>query len=235
MDNQSPISVPRLDAADSSTSFIPNRAYAKIWRAVGIFALVIGGLLGLAPLNALLSEVWARAHWSRASGQLAAFVQKWADENRSPGGNPSISTIRTVYWVEYEVDFRPSNGCRTGASFSPDASVPFPCTAWLHTIPSRSPAPAREWASRHRPGSAAQVLYEQNGPGVKLAGESLFDVVPWNKALASMVILAFGVVAFAAAQRRLRELAYLPKGEDLPAPASPSDSKPDDLIDTKLS
>jgi hypothetical protein len=140
-----------------------------------------------------------------------------------------------VYWVEYEVDFRPSNGCRTGASFSPDASVPFPCVVWLHTIPSRSLAPVREWAARHRQGSAVEVLYEPNGPGVKLAGESLLDVVPWTKAFASVVILVFGIVAFAAAQRRLGELAYLPDGKDLPASASSSESKPDDFIDLKLS
>jgi hypothetical protein len=52
-------------------------------------------LLALAPINALFSEMWASAHWSRSDGQLAAVVQKWADENRSPGGSPSISAIRT--------------------------------------------------------------------------------------------------------------------------------------------
>ena len=224
-----------LDAAGSNPSFIPNRAYAKIWRAVAIFALLLGALAGLEPLNALFSEIWARHNWSRADGQLAAVEEKWADENRSPGGSPSISAIRTMYWVEFEVHFRPSNGCRTGYSFAPSVAVPFPCIARLHTIPNRSPAPAREWASRHLRGAAVQVLYDPNGTGVKLAGESLLDVVPWSKAFASAVFLALGVIAFAAAQRRLRELAYLPMGEDLPAPSSSSDTKPDDLIDLKLS
>ena len=83
MDSQNPLSPPQFDSgATSSSSFIPNRAYAKIWRSAGVFALVIGTLLGLVPLNALFSEIFARVRWSNAEGQLAAVVEKWADENR---------------------------------------------------------------------------------------------------------------------------------------------------------
>jgi hypothetical protein len=226
-----------LPPSDDSTilaNFMPNRAHRRIWRTVAVFCFLIGALMSLDALRILSSELDARLRWSRANARVAVAEQKSADENHAPGGSPGLS-IHTVYWVEFEVDFNPANGCRTGISASPSTPTEFPCTARIRTLLSGSPANAYYWVRHHPQGGPAQVLYDPKGPGVRFADESLVDLLPWSKILASLVILVFSLVVFSAAQRRLRDLAYLPADQDLPAPPSSRDPKPDDLIDLKLS
>lgn len=157
-----------------------------------------------------------------------------AAENRSPGGNPSLSAFRTVYWAEFEVAFNPPDGCRTSTVSAADSAMPFHCFAEVRTIPRRSPNNAYQWVRHYGPGSAVRLMYDSKGPGVKLADQSLLYALPWNSILAALAMVVFGLLALSAAQRRLRELAYLPKDQDLPAPPSSEGPRPHDLIDLKL-
>jgi hypothetical protein len=226
---------PSPDDASLASKLIPNRAYARIWRGLAIFFLIIAAWASANPLGALFSELHARLRWSRVEGQVSSAVLKSAAENRSPGGNPSISAFRTVYWVEFEVAFNSPAGCRTGIESAPASAMAFHCFAEIRTIPSRSPTKSYDWVRNHGQGSPVQLLYDSRGPGVKLADQSLFDALPWNKLIGALAMVAFGFAALTAAQRRLRELAYLPKDQDLPAPPSSQEPRPDDLIDLKLS
>jgi hypothetical protein len=110
----------------------------------------------------------------------------------------------------------------------------FHCFAEVRTIPHRSPDNAYDWVRNHGQGSAVHLLYDPKGSGVKLADRSIFDAQPWNSSIGALAMVAFGLLALSAVQRRLYELAYLPKDQDLPAPSSSEGSRPDDLIDLKL-
>jgi hypothetical protein len=214
---------------------MPNRAYTRIWRAVGAVAIVIGALSFINPLWALFSELHARHNWSHSKAQIAYARVVDAPENRSPGGNPSTRSTRTVYWVEFEVNFQPTDGCRTGTSIAPSVDTHFPCSAIIHSAPHESPASAYAWLARHPSGASAEVLHDPKGPGVKFANESFADLLPWNRIALALIFLALGIFLWSAANHRLAGLAYLPKGEDLPAPQSARKSNPDELIDLKLS
>ena len=229
------IPTPQPDDASFAGRLIPNRAYARIWRGLAIFFLIMGAWASVNPLHSLFSELNARLLWSRIDGQISTIQLKSAAENHSPGGNSSISAFRTVYWVEFEVAFNPPSGCRTGIVSPPDSAMTFHCFAEVRTIPRKSPQNAYDWVRHYGPGSAVRLMYDPRGPGVKLADQSLLDALPWNSILGAFVMVVCGLLALCAAQRRLRELAYLPKDQDLPAPQSSEGSRPDDLIDMKLS
>jgi hypothetical protein len=227
--------LPPPDDASLASKLIPNRAYARIWRGLAIFVLIMGAWASVNPLHALFSELDARLRWSRTDGQISTIELKSAAENRSPGGNPSLSAFRTVYWAEFEVAFNPSEGCRTGIVAPPDSTMTFHCFAEVRTIPRRYPNNAYQWVRHYGPNSAVRLLYDPQGPGVKLADQSLFDALPWNSSIGALAMVAFGLLTLSAAQRRLRDLAYLPKDQDLPAPPPSEGPRPDDLIDLKLS
>ena len=227
--------LPQLADSSLASKLIPNRAFARIWRGLAIFFLIMGAWASASPLHALFSELDARLRWGRTDGQIFTIELKSAAENRSPGGNPSLSAFHTVYWAEFQVAFNSPNGCRTGIVAPPDSTMTFHCFAEVRTIPRRSPNNAYQWVRHYGPGSAVRLMYDSKGPGVKLADQSLLDALPWNSILAALAMVVFGLLALSAAQRRLRELAYLPKDQDLPAPRSSESSRPDDLIDMKLS
>jgi len=212
---------------------MPKRAYSKIWRGVAVVMLSMAVLICLNPVMAVLAEFRARLNWSHTEARVASALVFSGPENRSPGGSPSISARRTMYWAEFHLDFHPSNGCRTGIVMS-DPSAEFPCDAFIQTIPHYSSTNAYAWLGRHPSGSSTQIFYDPSGSGVKFADESLFDLVRWNSLAIAALFLVIGTVLLSAARRRLADLAYLPEGEDLPAPTRPS-SKTDDLIDMKLS
>jgi hypothetical protein len=196
---------------------------------------VIGVLSVINPVWALFSELHARHNWSHSKAQIAYARVIDAPENRSPEGNPSIRSTRTVYWAEFEVNFQPTDGCRTGISIAPGVDTQFPCSAIMHSIPHESPASAYAWLARQPSGAPAEVFYDPNGPGIKFANESLADLLPWSRIVLALTLVALGIFFWSAAKRRLTELAYLPKSEDLPAPQSEGKSNPDELIDLKLS
>jgi hypothetical protein len=223
------------DDASFSSKLIPNRTYARIWRGLAIFFLIVGAWASVSPFHALLSELDARVRWSHADGQISTIELKSAAENRSPGGSPSLSAFRTVYWAELQVAFNPPDGCRTGIVSPADSAMTFHCFAEVRTVPSKSPTNAYDWVRHHGQGSAVRLLYDPKGPGVKLADQSLLDSLSWSPLIGSLAMVVFGLLALSTAQRRLRELAYLPKDQDLPAPPSADSPRPDDLIDLKLS
>ena len=221
------------DESSLVSSLLPNRAYSKIWRGVGVVMLSIALLICLDPVMAVLAEVRARLKWSHTEARVASAHVFSGPENHSPGGNPSISARRTIYWAEFHLDFRPSNGCRTGIVMS-DPAAELPCDAFIQTISHYSSSDAYAWVGRHPSGSSTPIFYDPSGSGVKFADESLFDMVRWKNLAIAAIFFVIGTGLLSAARRRLAELAYLPEGEDLPAPTRPS-SKTDDLIDMKLS
>ena len=195
---------------------MPNRAYTRLWRAIAVGILLTGLLLAFHPLWILFSEFHARSAWPRAQAQIASGQVRSAPENHAPGGNPSIRSPRRVYWAEFHIDFQPSNGCRTDISAAPGVATSFPCSAFIQTIPSESQSSAYEWLRRYPSGSLLQVLYDPNGPGVRLDGASLVDLLPWNNIGMALLFLTIGLFLLAATRRRLAALSYLPNDQDLP-------------------
>jgi hypothetical protein len=100
---------------------------------------------------------------------------------------------------------------------------------------SYSPSSPDEWLLRHRLGMPIIVMYDPGGPGVRLAHESIIDLLPWQQSFESLAALFVGLFGFRACQQRLMDLAYLPPGEDLPAPNAVAGPKGDDLTDLNLS
>jgi hypothetical protein len=211
---------------------MPNRAYSKIWRGVAVAMFLMAVVICLDPLGSLLSEFRARLGWSRTEGQVASAQVLSAPENRSPGGSPSISATRTMYWAAFHLDFRPSGGCRTGIVVLDRGTSPG-CSAYIQTIPHDSSTNAYAWLARHPSGSSTRILYDPSGPGVKFADESLLELVRWNRLAMAALFIVIGTALLSAVRRRLAELADLPESEAVPA--VPLSSKPDDLIDMKLS
>jgi hypothetical protein len=209
-------------------NFMPNRAYTRIWRGVAVFCLAITGLMALT----ISSEASAHRGWERASGKILAAELKHADEENSPGGIPG--KLRTLYWAAFDIEFKRTTDYRTGAAWAPGTHGDFPCIASLHSPPSTSWSVANRWLLRHPLNSDVRIFYDPKGAGAVFADESVWNLWPWDKIFAMLGIGAFGSLMFAAAQKRLRALAYLPPGEDLPPPPSEQARPPDELIDLNL-
>jgi hypothetical protein len=220
-----------VDDASLLARWMPNRAFARIYKGAAIFCVMIGVLAGIQPASNLFSEFQARRNWSAADGNILTVEQHSRYEHAA--GQGTLSSW-TVYWNEAQVEFAAPSGCNTGTTWSPVLAKPLSCIATLSSPQTKSWAEAQSWRQSHPLNTRVQVLYDPKGPGVRFADESVWDGSRWDKLFLSLGILAFGLAIFGASQRRLGYLAYLPEGQDLPAPQHKQGARLDELVDLKL-
>jgi hypothetical protein len=207
---------------------MPSRGRARFLRGVARFFLAIGILGGLSVGTIVFSEFQARHRWPVAQGVVIAKDLK---DNKDSPGNLSR---HTSYWIEYEVRFAvPAAQCLTG-TISVDEREPLPCWGIVRTDSRGSPATAYQWLKRHPLNSAVGILYDPNGPNIKIAGEPFWLVYPVKEILVMSGWMAFFLAFLTITQRRLQFLETLPDDYDASPPAS-KPPRPDDLIDMKLS
>ena len=214
------------------TTWLPNSGQARLLRVVtGIF--LAAGILGLAGRVASISaDLHARRTWPSAEGTIVSANQ--ADDDTNSSLKVSLSD-RKRYWVEYEVSFAvPEDQCRTGIIYT-GPSETMPCHGIIRTRSTQSTYRAYDWLIHgYHVNERVRVLYNPNGPEIKIAGESVslrynIDRLALN---ALWVLTFFGLYAFA--QRRLEYLGSHPEAETESTPGSPADDR-DRLTDLNLS
>jgi hypothetical protein len=207
---------------------MPNRGRARFLRGVARVFLAIGILCSISVGASVFSELHARHSWPVAQGVIVAKDLK---DNKDIPGN---LTRHTNYWIEYEIRFAvPAAQCRTGTIYG-DEREPLPCWGIVRTRSTESPGTAYEWLKCHPLNSSVGILHEPNGPNIKIAGEPFWLVYPIKGILVMSVWVAVCLTFLNMTQRRLQFLETLPDDYDASPPSSPS-SRPDDLIDMKLS
>ncbi len=210
---------------------MPNRTRAKFLRFAAWFLIFVAMVFGAQLLSAIYAEMYARHRWPVAEARVID-VQDKSDYERHVV--PGSSSMRTVYWIEFQVEFAvPVEQCKTGASWGVPSQ--FPCIGSIHTLPRRLWAEAQDSARRHPLNSSTQVRYDPVGSHIKFADESIWDAYRWQNFVAFLVILTLGLVLLRSVQQRLRYLETLPEDYDASPPPSPDEHDPNEIIDLKLS
>ncbi len=188
-------------------------------------------MFGAQLLSAIYAELYARGHWPVAEARVVNLEEKSDDESHvQPGG----SSTRTVYWIEFQVEFAvPVAQCKTGAYWSVPSQ--FPCIGSIHTLPKRSWAEDQDCARRHPLNYSTQIRHDPAGPGIKFVDESLWDLYSWQHLVVFLVLLISGLVLHRTAQRRLRYLETLAEDYDASPPPPTDEHDPNEIVDLKLS
>lgn len=206
-----------------------NSAYARIWKAfAGLF--LIAGILALLNHGWYISaDLQARRTWPTVDGQIVSAEQR-DDSNLSLKAG-SLSS-RTRYWIEYEVKFAATEDqCRTGIIYSET----MPCHGIVRTRSTQSTYRAYEWLLHgHHRGEPVKVLYNPNGPEVKIVGESIWLRYNFDRLILNIVWVIGFFALYAFAQRRLEYFKNHPEALTNPSQSSwPGDR--DKLTDLNLS
>ena len=183
--------------------------------------------MGLSVVWGVVTEIHARSTWPSALGRIISAGQK-----SSKG--MSASSRYSFYWVEYEVEFAVSEDrCKTGlVSTVPDQPSQVLCGGTTRTRSTRSPSTVFGWLNgAHQVNSPVRILYDPEGPTVKIAGESPWLVYRWPDIFLACGWLAVFFTLESFVTRRLRDLELLPSGYDANPPAPPAEPRPWDLID----
>lgn len=185
---------------------LPNAATARMVRVV-FRIFIAAGILGALNYGwVILSDLRARRTWPAVDGEVISQAQQ--DSHAEHG------RIRkhTRYWVEYEVRFAvPADRCRTG-TVSGTIDDPMPCLATIRTRSTQSPAVVYRWLNRgYRPNAPVTVLYQPDGPGVKIAGEPVWLRYPWDSIGLLSIWLPLFLVLHAIVQHRMRDLHEPPR------------------------
>jgi hypothetical protein len=224
---------PRTDESGWIAALFPNSGHARLWKVVaGIF--LAAGILGLVDRVATISaDMHARRTWPSVDGEIVSANQTDDDEN--PALKVSLRN-RKRYWVEYEVRFAvPESQCRTGIIYT-GPSETMPCHGIIRTRSTQSTYRSYDWLIHgYHVNERVRVLYNPNGPEVKIAGESIWlrYNTDWLMLNAVWVLVFFELYAFA--QRRLVYFRSHPEAETVPTqPGSSADDR-DRLTDLDLS
>lgn len=186
------------------TSGLTGVAQAKLWKYIGWFVALIGALALPGQTTNVISELHARAKWTRVTGFVNAANLRDAAQRDSPG---NATGSHTFYWAEFEVSFPPVKDCGTRSSVLNAATGVITCESKIISHPERTPSDAEGWLNRHARGRPAELLYDPNGMGVKFADESLLYLVEWNKLFQGIGLVAAGTTVILVARRKLKELA----------------------------
>jgi hypothetical protein len=184
---------------DLVARLVPTPASARLWRAaIGVF-LAIGLLGAVNTLWIVATDLHARQSWPQAAGELTSI-----SEENSAG--VARATRRTRYWVQYVVHFAvPPGQCQTGVTDGIDASLST-CVGTVRTRTTQSASTAGMWMRESFPQRSVHVLYDPQGPAIKIAGESVWLRYQWDSiGLLGFWLLAFGG-GFFVVVRRLRVL-----------------------------
>jgi len=172
------------------------KALSGLFLATGVFALLV-------HIWDISADLRARRNWPSAQGEIVSAEQR-DDSNLSLKAG-SLSN-RTRYWVEYEVRFAlPENQCRSGIVHSGPSEEAMPCHGIVRTRSTQSAHESYQWLIHgyHR-NEPVKVLYSQNGPDIKIAGESIWLRFNFDRLMVNVLwILAFGVL-HAFSQHRLQ-------------------------------
>jgi hypothetical protein len=183
---------------------VPTAASARLWKATMALFLAVG-LLGAAnTFWSVGADLYARRSWPQADGELTSLSEE------SSAGVDRASR-RTRYWVQYVVHFAVSPGhCRTGVTAGNEGGS-IVCVGTGRTRSTHSTFTAGRWMREGFPQRSVHVLYDPEGPGIKIAGESVWLRYPWD----SIGLLAGWLVAFGGGLvvviRRLRVLEASPQ------------------------
>jgi hypothetical protein len=173
----------------------PTATSAQLWRAVtGVFLAV--GLIALAEaLWTVSADLYARQSWPRVPGQIVSITEK---SSKGMGG----ASRRTRYWVEYGVRFAvPPAQCKTGVTQGGDAALTV-CVGTVRTRSTQFTSAAGTWMRDSVRDTSVQVLYDPNGPDIKIVGESLWLRYQWDTFIVMAVWVVVFAVGFSIAQRR---------------------------------
>ncbi len=199
---------------------------AGIFLAAGIFGLVD-------RVATIFADLHARRTWPSVDGEIVSANQ--TDDDANPSFKVSLSD-RKRYWVEYEVRFAvPEDQCRTGIIYT-GPSETMPCHGIIRTCSTQSTDRAYDWLIHgYHVNDQVRVLYNPNGPEIKIAGESIWLRYNTDRLLLNglWVLVFFGLYIFA--QRRLWYFRSHPEAETMPTRlGSPADDR-DRLTDLDLS
>jgi hypothetical protein len=182
--------------------------------------------MALSVLWDVVTELHARYAWPSAEGRIISAGVK---DSYGPG----TSRRDTRYWVEYQVEFAvPDGQCKTGGVATvPGQSSQVLCRGTVRTRSTRSSSTAFHWMSFTYTDLRVRVLYDPNGPGVRIAGDSVWLVYPWPNIFLVLGWLALFFTLENFTARRLRYLETLPPDYDATPPAPPTEPRSWDLID----
>lgn len=224
---------PGPDESGWLTACFPNSGRALLLKVVaGIF--LAAGILGLVVRVANISaDLHARRTWPSVNGEIVSAKQ--TDDNENPAFKVSLSN-RKRYWVEYEVRFAlPEDQCRTGIIYTGPTET-MPCHGIVRTRSTQSTYESYGWLIHgYHMNEPVKVLYNPNGPEIKIAGESIWLRYNTDRLMGNTlwVLLFFGVYGFA--QRRLSYFRSHPEAAtETPQPGSPAEDK-NRLTDLDLS
>jgi hypothetical protein len=192
---------------------IPNCGVARFYRSVVRIFIAVFALAGVSLLWDVYADLRARHAWPVADGEIVSVSQQ--DSKGVPGS--TTTDKHTRYWVEYEVRFAvPADQCKTGTIYGSEQD-PMPCLGIVRTRSTSSPQTVYEWLTHAYPRNAhVQILHDPNGPGAKIAGESVWLVYRWDKIFPLIGILAFLLIVRAIVQRRIEYLENLPENYSAP-------------------
>ena len=224
---------PETDESGWVTTLFPNSGHARLVKVMaGIFLAV--GIFGLVDRVAtIFADLHARRTWPSVDGEIVSANQ--TDDDANPSFKVSLSD-RKRYWVEYEVRFAvPEDQCRTGMIYAGQSET-MPCHGIIRTRSTQSTYRTYDWLIHgYHVDERVKVLYNPNGPEIKIAGESIWLRYNTDRLMLNSlwVLVFFGLYAFA--QRRLSYFRSHPEAETVPTqPGSPADDR-DRLTDLDLS
>jgi Protein of unknown function (DUF3592) len=224
---------PETDESGWVTTLFPNPGHARLLKVMaGIF--LAAGIFGLVDRVATISaDLHARRTWPSVDGEIVSANQ--TDDDANPSFKVSLSD-RKRYWVEYEVRFAvPEDQCRTGIIYT-GPSETMPCHGIIRTRSTQSTYRSYDWLIHgYHVNERVKVLYNPNGPEIKIAGESIWLRYNTDRLMLNALwVLVFSLL-YAFAQRRLSYFRSHPEAETVPTqPGSPTDDR-DNFTDLDLS
>jgi len=190
---------------------------AGLFLTVGIFGLVD-------RVASICADLHARHTWPSVDGEIVTANQP--DDNENPSFKVSLSD-RKRYWVEYEVRFAvPEDQCRTGI-VDTGGSETMPCHGIVRTRSTQSTHRAYTWLIHgYQVNERVKVLYNPNGPDLKIAGESIWLRYNTDRLMLNALWVLVFLVLYAFAQRRLAYFRSHPEAETVSTqPDCPADDR----------
>src|SRR5690242_4525528 len=168
----------------------------RAFRWAGYLLLLVAVLSSLDWLATIRRDYVMEHHWPAASGTIYSLTEESREVEP-----PSVRQRRyKVYWAEFNValDLPPD---RCPGDLMVLGSQQEECHGAARSPASKSPGAAFRWLGRHPVNSRVTVHYDLQERKLWIAGESVADLYPWDKILATIVLLALSAVLFFIARK----------------------------------
>lgn len=176
-------------------------AQSRGLRAGAYLALLIAALSSLNWISILRQDYVMEHQWPAASGA----VYSMSEESRKVEPVSSSGHSYWVYWMEFLVILDlPRDQC-PGTMIALTGNEE-QCTGTLKTPQYKARADATAWHYRHPPNSRLIVHYDAQSGQIAFAGESIFNIYPWDKIGTTAVIVVIAAALLIAARRRFASL-----------------------------